>query len=200
MDIKERHSTLLSEGKAGQFSQRGWLTSGKHDFMQLGFSAGLESLRQLVQDVGDLVHPAALLGCFRVDLAQIGPKTQGTVGNGQFGCGKSLLFEVTQPAGPGFDGLLVAIFQSNDLFNVVGPDADDHQASQPVIKMHSIDPDVGVGGGLTAVCATLCTRPARQTTGGKQWWPSGCVPLAITRRDMNNKKKKLWKMNLRIGS
>ena len=79
--------------KACQFGQRGLFIWGTHDFVEMRFGAGLETLWQLVQDVGDLVHPAALFGCFREDLAQGGPKTKGTVGNGQFGCRQPPLLE-----------------------------------------------------------------------------------------------------------
>ena len=72
--------------KANQLGQGCLLVRGPHDFMQLGFGAWLEALRQLVQDVGDLVHPTALFFCFRVNLAQRRPETQGAIGHGQLGC------------------------------------------------------------------------------------------------------------------
>ena len=84
--------------------------------MQVGFGSRLQPFRQLVQDIGDLVHPAALLLRFWIDLAQGRPEAERAVGNGQFRRRQAPALEVTQESEPGFGGLPVAIFQGNDLF------------------------------------------------------------------------------------
>src|SRR5690348_4551285 len=49
----------------------------------LGFR--LLALRQFVEDVGGLVHPAALLACGRPQLAERLPEAKSAVGDGEFG-------------------------------------------------------------------------------------------------------------------
>jgi hypothetical protein len=58
---------------------------GPHDFMQVGFRPWLESFGQLIEHVRDFVNPAALFICFKIDVAQSGPKAEGDIGDGHLG-------------------------------------------------------------------------------------------------------------------
>ncbi len=45
-----------------------WMVNSRLASAEMGFVAGLESLQQLVQNFGDLVHAVALVRCFWEDL------------------------------------------------------------------------------------------------------------------------------------
>jgi hypothetical protein len=53
--------------------------------MQGLLSLGLNTLRQLVEYIGRLMNPAALMPGLGVDLAQSFPKTQSTITDSQLG-------------------------------------------------------------------------------------------------------------------
>ena len=58
---------------------------GHPDLLQCSLGFRLLALRQFVEDVGGLVHPAALLACGRPQLAERLPEAKRAVGDGQFG-------------------------------------------------------------------------------------------------------------------
>src|SRR5690554_5512082 len=58
---------------------------GHPDFMQCRLHLGLNRLRQSRQDIGCLVHPAALMTGIRVTLGQRFPEPKGTVSDRQLG-------------------------------------------------------------------------------------------------------------------
>jgi hypothetical protein len=49
---------------------------GIHHLVQRGFYAGLEPLRELVEDVAELVEPVALLACLRPDVPYRRPEAE----------------------------------------------------------------------------------------------------------------------------
>ena len=57
---------------------------GDPDVLEMGFRLALKALGQLVEHVGGLVDPAALLAGLAVDLAERRPETECAVAHGQF--------------------------------------------------------------------------------------------------------------------
>ena len=56
---------------------------GDPNLMQGLLGLGLRHLRKRIQHVGGLVHPAALMAGFQIDLVQCRPKAQGSVADSQ---------------------------------------------------------------------------------------------------------------------
>src|SRR5882762_4062564 len=81
---------------------------------RIGFR--LLALRQFVEDVGDLMHPAALLACGRPQLAERLPEPKRTVGDGKFGRdGQTSVLQIEQQFTPILRTLACAVGEAEQL-------------------------------------------------------------------------------------
>ena len=89
--------------------------------------AWLDGLRELVEHVGGLVHPTALLARRPVDLAQGFPETERPVAGGQLGRNRqAAALEIEQHFAPGLGALPVAVGDRQQLLAAQLVGTDDH--------------------------------------------------------------------------
>ena len=111
----------------------------------------LLALRQLVEDVGGLVHPAALLACRRPHLAERLPEAERAVGDGEFGRDRQAtsLLQIEQQLPPRLRALARAVGEAEQLLLALRRRADDHQDALRVVlkaglQVDAVGPDVDV--------------------------------------------------------
>ena len=98
----------LEEEVEGLLGHRAGL--GHPDVLSVLLGAWLDGLRELVEHVGGLVHPTALLARRPVDLAQGFPETKRPVAGGQLGRNRqAAALEIEQHFAPGLGALPVAV-------------------------------------------------------------------------------------------
>ncbi len=107
----------------------------------------LHGLGQGVDDVGRLVHPAALRPGFGEHLAQRPPEPEGAVADSEHRCPHPAPAEVAQQVGPRLSRLPVAVADGDQLLGAIGADTHDDQAAQPFffepdVEVHTVGPDV----------------------------------------------------------
>ena len=122
---------------------RFFLGVGLPDLVQPFLCLRLQFLWQLVQHVGRLVNPTALLLTGRPHLFQGRPKSECPVGHRQFRRdGHATGFQVAQNAEPGLLAFALAIGQSDQLFRPIGAGTDDHEQARALVgQSHiAIDP------------------------------------------------------------
>ena len=101
MIVQARDSlgVLLTEGVTEAFPSLLGLKAafGQTDLMQHLLGFGLQRIRQLIQHVGRLVHPAQLRMRLGIYLSQRGPEPQRAVSNSQSGTpAQSAVFQVSE--------------------------------------------------------------------------------------------------------
>jgi len=88
---------------------------GVHHLVQRAFGAGLQALGQLVEHVGKLVTPAALLASLGPDLTGRGPEPQRTVADRENRCDHSAPLEIAQHRLPALGALTIAVLDREQL-------------------------------------------------------------------------------------
>src|ERR1700757_2512485 len=101
--------------------------------MQRALGAGVQALRQLVERVGNLVTPAALLTGLGPDLAGGGPEAERTVTDREYRGDHTASFELAQHRFPAFSAFAIAVLDRQQLLLAVGKDTDHHQRAEPII-------------------------------------------------------------------
>ena len=97
------------------------LCFGLPDFVQVAFRFGLNTLGHLVQNVGRLVNPAALLTSLWEHFADRRPEAQSTVANGNLRRQlQAALLEVDQQLAPALLAFAVAVEHRDQLFLAIG--------------------------------------------------------------------------------
>jgi hypothetical protein len=129
--------------------------------MQQRLRPGLQALGHRVQDVGDLVHPAALLASAGEHVPQRRPSAERAVAAHQARLVETAIAQIAQHGGPGVGALAVAVFDCEQLLHAVLAHADHDQQAQPVVlaktdrDMHAITEQVGVAVKAQAAGAEL---------------------------------------------
>ncbi len=93
----------------------------------------MEALRELVEDVGDPVHPASLLLSLRPHVSQSGPEPECAVAHGHDGGAHSSALEAAQETSPALRALPVAILDGDQLLRSVRADADQHERAEAIL-------------------------------------------------------------------
>jgi hypothetical protein len=120
------------------------------DLLQRALGFRLLALRQLVQHVGGLVHPAALAAGLRPYFLDRLPEAERAVGDREIGRHrKSAPLQVEQQLLPGLRTLAQAVDQTDQLLLALGRGADDNQQAlrgvlEPSLYMDAIGPEVYV--------------------------------------------------------
>ena len=110
--------------------------------MQLLFGLGLQSLGQLVEHVGRLVDPAALLARGGIDLRQRLPEAQRSVAGGQLGIDRQAAgLHVQQQRLPRLLALAIAVGDGDQLLLAVGRGAHQHQDALPIFFQADVEVD-----------------------------------------------------------
>ena len=110
----------------------------------------LLALRQLVQDVGGLVHPAALPAGLRPHLAERLPEAERAVGDGELGRDRQPApLQIEQQLPPGLRALAHAVGEADQLLLALWRRADDDQDAlrgvlEPGLQMDAVGPEVDV--------------------------------------------------------
>ena len=117
--------------------------------MERHLGLAVETLRELVEDVGNPVHPATLLARLGPDVAQRLPEAECPVAHGQDRSAHPTVLEAAEHVGPALRALPVAVLDRDQLLRPVRPHADHHQRAQAVLfqadaEVHAIGPDVDV--------------------------------------------------------
>ena len=92
-----------------------------HHGVQLALGLGLQVLRQLVEHVGDLVHPAPLLARLGEDVAQRSPESERAIADGDDRRAHAASLHVPEERRPALGRLAEAVLERDDLFRAVRP-------------------------------------------------------------------------------
>jgi hypothetical protein len=136
---------------------------GHPERVQVLLGLGLHPVRQLVQNVGGLVNPAALLPRGAVDLAQGLPEPKITVANGELGADpKAAVPQVDEQLAPRLFALAVAVGEPDQLLAtlLVGTNHDQDALAlliEPGVEVDAVDPDVDV-----ALAGEVASLPSLQ--------------------------------------
>ncbi len=127
----------------------------------------LHRLRHLVQDVGDLMHPATLMPGSGEDLVERLPEAHGAVADGDLRRGRqSAGLQVNEQFAPALCTLANADLESNEFLLALGRGTDDHEHAGGII-LHSrleVDPvgpdvDVALGRKIVPLPALVVSLP-----------------------------------------
>src|SRR6516162_4710880 len=135
---------------------------GHPDLLQRPLGFRLLALRQLVQHIGSLVHPAALAARLRPHLLDRLPEAERAVGDRELGPNrKPASLQVEEELFPGLRTFANAVDQTDELLLALGRGAnDDQQALRGVLKpglhMNAVGPEVYV-----ALRREVALAPAR---------------------------------------
>jgi len=141
---RHRLGVLLCEGADDALPRRLGLVPGRRlvDVVQQRLRLPLQAARQLLQDVGGLMHPAQLRARLRELFGQRHPEAQGAVARGH---GRALrqaaLLQLPQEAAPAVRRLAEAIRDGDEFLASVGGGADDHQQALPVGVQSDVEVD-----------------------------------------------------------
>ena len=108
------------------------------------------ALRQLVQHIGGLVHPATLAAGLRPNFLNRLPEAERAVGDRQLGTHRQPApLQVEQQFPPGLRTLAHAVDQADQLLLPLGRGTDDDQETlrgllEPGLHMDAVDPEVYV--------------------------------------------------------
>ena len=126
---------------------------GHPDVLKRPLGFGLQALRQPVEDIGGLVHPAALLARLRPDLGERLPEAERAVGDGELRPDrKSASLEIEQEFLPRLRALAHAVGQADQFLLALRRRADDHEQAlriilKPGLDVDAVDPEVDVAFG-----------------------------------------------------
>src|ERR1700740_3480908 len=137
------------------------------DLLQRSLGFRLLALRQLVQHVGGLVHPAALSAGLRPHFLDRLPEAQRAVGDRELGRHrKSAPLQVEQQLFPGLRTLAHTVDQADQLLLALGRGTDDDQQAlrsvlEPGLDVDAVGPEVDVtlGGEIALAPARMLLRP-----------------------------------------
>src|SRR6516162_2493201 len=141
----------LDEGIEG--CERIPLGLGHPDLLQRALGLRLLTLRQLVQHIRGLVHPAALAEGLRPYFLDGLPEAERSVGNSKLRShGKAAPFEIKKQLLPGLRALTHAIDQADELLLALRRRPDDNQQAlrrvlQPSLHVDAVHPKVDVAFG-----------------------------------------------------
>ena len=140
---------------------------GHPDLLQRPLGFRLLALRQLVQDVGGLVHPAALAARLRPHFLDRLPEAERAVGDREFGADrKPAPLQVEEQLPPGLRALAHAVDEADEFLLALGRGADDDQQAlrgvlEPGLHVDAVDPevDVALGREIALAPARVLVRP-----------------------------------------
>jgi hypothetical protein len=150
----------FDEGVEG--CERILLGLGHPDLLQRLLGLRLLALRQLVEHIGGLVHPAALAACLWPHFLDRLPEAQRAVGDREFGPHREPApLQVKEQLPPGLRALTHAINEPDEFLLALGRRADDHQQAlrfilEPSLNVDAVDPEVDV-----ALAREIALAPAR---------------------------------------
>src|SRR5947209_5503367 len=139
------------------------------DGVQILLGLALQGWRQLVQHVGDLVHPAPLLPGLGPDLVQRLPEAQRPVAGGELGIEHEpvLVTQAEQQLTPALGALAKAVLDGQQLLPAAGVGADQHQQALPLVlepgrEVDAVGPEIDVAPGreVAALPARVLLLPA----------------------------------------
>jgi hypothetical protein len=104
---------------------------GADDLVERPAGAGLHALGQGSQDVGDLVHPAALLAGGGEHLAERPPQPQRPVADHHHRRAHPAPAQIAQQLRPRIGRLALAVGDGDQLLTAIGAHPDDDQPAQP---------------------------------------------------------------------
>src|SRR4029077_17176607 len=117
---------------------------GHPDVLERPLGFALQTLRQPVEDVGGLVHPAALLARLGPDLGKRLPEAERTVGDREFWpYRKSAPLEIEQKFFPRLRALAHTVDQADQLLLALRRRADDHEQELRVILKAGLHGEAG---------------------------------------------------------
>ena len=140
---------------------------GHPNLLQRPLGFRLLALGQLVQDVGGLVHPAALAARLRPHFLDRLPEAERAVGDRELGRHrKPAPFEVEEQFPPGLRALAHAVDEADKFLLAFGRGADDDQQAlrgvlEPGLHVDAVDPevDVALGREIALAPARVLVRP-----------------------------------------
>ena len=101
---------------------------GHPDLLERPLGFRLQALRQLVQDIGGLVHPAALLAGLRPHVLDCLPEAERAVGDRELGTHREPTpLQIEKEFPPGLRTIAHAIDEADQLLRALGRSADDDQ-------------------------------------------------------------------------
>ena len=117
--------------------------------MQRSLGLGLETFRELVQDISQLVKPVALLGRQGPHVPDGAPEPQGPIANRNHGRLEPAALQPSQQLRPALGTFAAPVLERDELLRPVGARADDHQRAQavvlqPDVEVNPVDPDIDV--------------------------------------------------------
>ena len=121
----------------------------RQDVVQRALGRGLETFRELVQDISQLVEPVALLGRPGPHVPDGAPEPQGPIANRDHGRLEPAALQPSQQLRPALGTFAVPVLERDELLRPVGARADDHQRAQavvlqPDVEVNPVDPDIDV--------------------------------------------------------
>jgi len=134
---------------------------GHPDLMNHVFGVRLDTLGQLVQHVGHLVHPTALFPGLGKDLRQCLPETKHPVASGELGIDhQPTCFHIQQKFLSRLFALTKAVMHGNQLFFPFSGSAHQHQDALPIffqadVEVDAIGPHIDVLLSLQAALVPL---------------------------------------------
>src|ERR1700741_1196438 len=137
------------------------------DLLQRALGFRLLALRQLVQYVGGLVHPAALAAGLRPYFLDRMPEAEGAIGDRELGRHrKPAPLQIEQQFFPGLRTLAHTVDQADQLLLALGRGTDDDQQAlrgvlEPGLDVDAVGPEVDVtlGGEIALAPARILLRP-----------------------------------------
>src|SRR5829696_3618082 len=112
------------------------------DFAQVDLHGRLDGARDLVQHVGSLVHPTALMATAGIDLVERLPEPECTVTDRDLGRdGEPAPFHLDQELTPALSALADADLEAHQLLPTLGRRADHHQHALGMLLHASLQVD-----------------------------------------------------------
>ena len=113
------------------------------------FALGWSRFGEFVEHVAHLVAPVAELSRLGPHVAHGRPEAQGAVADRPHWGPHAPALQVPQHRRPAVGALAVAVLQGHELLGPIGPYADDHQRTEPVVlepdvEMDAVDPHIHV--------------------------------------------------------
>src|SRR5271170_4425003 len=154
------------------------------DLLERPLGLRVLALRQLVQDVGRLVDPAALAAGLRPHLLERLPEAERAVGDCEFGrYRKPAPLQVEEQFPPGLGALAHAVNEADELLLALRRGADDDQQAlglvlQSGLHVDAVGPevDVALGGEIASAPAYMLLRPGiLEPSDGRGREPAGLL-------------------------
>src|ERR1700730_17581124 len=155
---------------------------GHPDLLERPLGLRLQTLRQLVEDIGGLVHPAALASDRRPHLLDRLPEAECAVGDRELGSHrKTTPLQIEEQFLPRLRALAHAVDEADEFLLALGCGANDDQQAlrvvlEPSLHMNTVDPEVNVAFGreIAPAPARVLVRPGVLEAGnGRGREPAG---------------------------